>query len=445
MAKALRGVGKLFMAMCTVLVVLSGLIYVVGKAIGIPVRVTYQTVATSTRPEHQQPAPALPQRRAPAPDSSASPLPAGPPAFPGGSAPPVQNVVFFVGDGMGLSMLSTVDALAERGLAMSRMPVAGFVRTASLSDLITDSAAGATAFATGYKTANGSVAMTPDGIRRTTILEAAAAQGFATGVVTTSYLTDATPAAFTTHAPDRDLYGRIARQMVASEADVLVGGAQPEVFSDSLRRAARAQGFVVSDSLGGLTAAPGGRWLGLFPERDGRFAKMHGPPLSEVTAAAIRKLRRHGERFFLVVEQEGTDAAGHTNRLQDARRYLTELDRAVETALRLTTQPDSTDTSGGGGTLVLVTADHDTGGLNITGTNPGGRRVTARWNNFGHTAQWTPLLAYGPGAGRFTGILENTAHPERRARLLRLAGFPKADARAAALRRLQRRLQPSNE
>ncbi|PSQ93068.1 MAG: hypothetical protein BRD52_02830 [Bacteroidetes bacterium SW_4_67_19] len=333
MKNALRWIGRGFMWLCTAVVVLGGLVYVVGQIVGIPVQPTYETVAHAALPGEQQPAPPLP------PADSARLGENARRAAPADSAAPVQNVIFLIGDGMGLSMLSTVDALAERRLAMGRMPVTGLVRTHSLTGPISDSGAGATAMATGFKTTNYTIGMTPDGRERLSILEAAARQGMATGVVTTSYLTDATPAGFTAHLPSRSNYAAIARQMIASRADVLLGGGQPTVFTDSLRRAARRRGFSVGDSLGhftgtNATAAPTARWLGLFSERAGRFDVMHGPPLPEVTAAALRKLRQRGERFFLVVEQEGTDAAGHINRLPDARRYLRELDRAVERALR---------------------------------------------------------------------------------------------------------------
>ena len=419
------------MALCTLVVVLAGMVYVVGQVMGIPVRITYQTVASAELPEDQQPAPALPT-------DSAAALPTGSSADFGSvadsnaaathaetAAPAVQNVVLFIGDGMGLSMLATVDALAGRRLAMSRMPVTGLVRTNSRSGPISDSGAGGTAFATGFKTTNATIGMTPDGQARRTILEAAARRdSFATGIVTTSYLTDATPAAFLAHVRDRDLYDPIARQMIASRADVLLGGGQPTVFTDSLRRAARRRRFAVGDSLEGFRGAgargdSAARWLGLFPERAGRFDKMHGPPLPEVTAAALQKLRQRGERFFLLVEQEGTDAAGHINRLPNTRRDLRELDRAVAQVLRFAARPAT------GRTLVLVAADHDTGGLALTDTEGG--RATVRWNTFSHTATWTPLLAYGPGAQRFTGVMPNTALPRRLARLLGLEGFPQGE------------------
>ncbi|PSQ71786.1 MAG: hypothetical protein BRD38_00560 [Bacteroidetes bacterium QH_9_67_14] len=284
---------------------------------------------------------------------------------------------------MGLSMLSTVDALAERRLAMGRMPVTGLVRTHSLTGPISDSGAGATAMATGFKTTNYTIGMTPDGRERLSILEAAARGG---------------------------------------RADVLLGGGQPPVFTDSLRRVARQQGFAVDSSLKALARAPArpsgsaARWLGLFPEREGRFDEMHGPPLARMVEAAIRRLHRQpGGGFFLVAEQEGTDAAGHANRLDDTRRYVRELDRAVERAIRFAARA--------GSTLVVVTADHDTGGLHITEGKYETGRVTARWTNFGHTAAWVPLMAYGPGAQQFTGIRENTDLPVTMARLLGLEDF----------------------
>jgi len=416
MKNALRWIGRGFMWLCTAVVVLGGLVYVVGQIVGIPVQPTYETVAHAALPGEQQPAPPLP------PADSARLGENARRAAPADSAAPVQNVIFLIGDGMGLSMLSTVDALAERRLAMGRMPVTGLVRTHSLTGPISDSGAGATAMATGFKTTNYTIGMTPDGRERLSILEAAARQGMATGVVTTSYLTDATPAGFTAHLPSRSNYAAIARQMIGGRADVLLGGGQPPVFTDSLRRVARQQGFAVDSSLKALARAPArpsgsaARWLGLFPEREGRFDEMHGPPLARMVEAAIRRLHQQpGEGFFLVAEQEGTDAAAHINRLEDTRRYVRELDRAVERALRFAARA--------GSTLVVVTADHDTGGLHITEGKYETGRVTARWTNFGHTATWVPLLAYGPGAQQFTGIQENTDLPVTMARLLGLEAF----------------------
>ena len=423
MKNVLYWAGRGFMWLCTAGVVLAGVAYLAGRVAGIPVRVTYQTVDWVRLPDGRTPPPSRPEdtvRRGrphiPSPGSSAVARPAPPDTTSGAmlSASKAQNVVFFVGDGMGLSMLSTVDALAEHRLAMGQMPVTGLVRVASLTSLITDSGASATAMATGYKTTNGTIAMTPNGQARQTILEAAEGQGFATGIVTTSYLTDATAAAFTAHTPSRGNHGVIAQQMIASGTDILLGGAQ-KVFTDRLQRA-RQQGLAVGTSLRELQNAPASaRWLGLFPERDGPFEEMHGPPLAQTVEAALQKLQQRAERFFLVVEQEGTDAAGHTNRLEDARAYLQELDRAVERALRFAAHQ--------GNTLVIVTADHDSGGLSVTRGRYDEGWVTARWNKFGHTAVWTPLLAYGPGAWRFTGVQENTALPVTMARLLGLDGF----------------------
>ncbi len=326
-----------------------------------------------------------------------------------------DNVVLFVGDGLGVSSLSTLETILEREgrqLAIESLPVVGLVKTNTIGLRVSESASSATALATGFKTTRRSVSVSPDGQVLKTILEAARDQGFATGVITTTRLTDATPAAFASHELTRDNHHSIARQLVGSRVDFLAGG-HGMVFGDSLRAAAVAKGYSVLTTSEELNRADSLPVLALFDERT-PGTEAYGPPLRDVTAAAIRLLSATSKRVFLVVEQEETDTGAHKNDLPRVIDGIIELDEALQLALQFARQD--------GRTLVLLTADHDTGGYSETEDD-----FALRWLTRAHTNQWVPVLSAGPGSSHLTGILDNTDIPRILSKLLELEGFPVAE------------------
>jgi alkaline phosphatase len=330
----------------------------------------------------------------------------------------IRNVILFIGDGLGMTQLSTALALnhgAGSQTALTLMPVTGVARTFSSNNLVTDSGAGATALATGFKTINKGISMTPERIVVKTLLEALRGEEKRVGLITTSYLVDATPAAFTAHVPHRDDYKAIAEQMITVGADLLVGG-DGDTFPPESVAAAEAQGYAVVRSPQALAALPDGTpTLALWSEREDAIST-YGPPLQGLVRRAIDHLRPHPQGFLLIVEQEQTDVAGHSNRLDLLTRGVAELEEAVEVAL------DFAEAEGG--TLVLVTADHDSGGINVVEAPFAEQEAEVRWTTFRHTAQWVPVFAAGPGALAYTGVLDNTEVPRILARQMNLTDFP---------------------
>lgn len=370
------------------------------------------------------------------------PAPTYPLATVSGERP--KNVILFIGDGMGPTQLTTarIAAVGPNGrLWMDRMPVTGIVLTHSANSLVTDSAASATALACGSKTNNSMIGQDPNG-PLLSILELARQRGLRTGLVVTKNITDATPAAFVAHVRHRNMESTIARQLVGSRMNVLFGGGKayfiPRASKDSKRldqrdliQQARQAGYLYLENLAGLDHQSPDLVLGLF-SMGAMITRPPEPSLSEMTEAAIRLLDRPSEPndmgFFLMVEGSQIDTACHDNDLEGMVRQLLLFDMAVKTGLEFAIRD--------GSTLVLVTADHETGGLHIvppparsqrTGSDQDevrADRLYVQWTSKAHTGSPVILFAYGPGAMRFTGLMDNTDLPKRACQLFGLGQLP---------------------
>ena len=356
------------------------------------------------------------------------------PIQPGSGSRP-RNLILFVGDGMGIGAVSAAAALLEGpggGLHMMATPHVGLMRTWAVNDLATDSAASATAMATGRKTNLKMVGMLPDGRAVRNIFELARERGYATGVVTTTGLVDATPAAFTSHARHRDHYDTILEQMLASGTDVLVGGdwsnktkvrenQRYQEMVDNLEDLATDRGFNLLLDPTAVAEVPA-PLLALFPPRSDTGDE-HGPELAVLTRRALELLATDSEGFVLVVECEITDTQAHSNSIAGTMAGVRELDDAVAVALEFISGRDDT--------LVLVTADHDTGGLAIVEGEFDRGRAEVRWATGEHTSQWVPMFAFGPGAEHFGGVFDNTWLAQWLAELLDLGKLPQMAENAA--------------
>lgn len=318
-----------------------------------------------------------------------------------------KNVILFIGDGMGAGQIKAAGmylAGAEGTLSFEGFPHRGFLSTRNAEGGVTDSASAATAMATGTKVSNGvlGVAIPGNGMPLETILELLGRQGKRTGLVTTTFITHATTAAFASHVPTRDDYGGIADAYLNdSRPNVLFGGGEHIRPAD-----AREAGYTIVTDRDGMMRLPPEAETHVF----GIFGRGHMPfeydglvdlpHLSEMTQVALRILENGPDGFFLMVEGGRIDHAGHSNDTIRAVLETIEFSNAVAKALDWGRfHPD---------TLILVTADHETGGLEVVKNNGAGGIPTVSWSTSGHTAANVPVYGWGVGAERVAGTMENS-------------------------------------
>ncbi len=341
----------------------------------------------------------------------------------------VKNVILLIGDGMGLvhAQATRFAVVGPDGrLHFERLPVTGLMDVHAVDKLITDSAASGTAMACGVKTLKGRISMTPDEQVVPTILEAARDKGLATGVISTSSVTHATPASFMAHVLKRSRQLDIAVQIATSGTDVILGGGW-KYFTPSDNDGDRQDGRNLLDEMRRdgyqvlrtkedfLKADAGRKMIGLF--QNGYLTTVTTEPtLAEMTAGALDVLDDDPDGFFLMVEGSQIDWAGHDNDFDYMVRQTVLFDDAVRVASEFAQSHP--------GTLVIVTADHETGGIQVEKGDRDGRNLDIDWASDGHTAQGVPLYAYGPGSLRFTGVFDNTDIARRIAELLALEGIP---------------------
>ncbi len=336
----------------------------------------------------------------------------------------VKNIIFMIGDGTGIAQITagqyaTVGAAGR--LHMQTMPVTGFSKTYSSDNLITDSAAGATAYSCGLKTYNGAIGVDDDIQPCKTILELAVESGLSTGLVATSSVTHATPASFAAHVEKRSMQDEIAAQFLDANVDVFLGGGT-KFFSADERKDGRnlmgefeQAGYQLLFNEQDLEAAKADKMLGLFA-KDG-FERVEGEPSSaKMTEKALEVLSQNDKGFFLMVEGSQIDWGGHGNDAEYVIREVRDFDGAVKAALDFA-QKD-------GETLVVLTADHETGGMTLQKEIAKGDSLQIYWTTNYHTGTPVPVLAYGPQAEQFMGWRENIYFGRKMAELLNLGKFP---------------------
>lgn len=315
-----------------------------------------------------------------------------------------QKVILLIGDGMGLTQITAGSIAKKMPLALEQFHFIGLVKTYS-TKLITDSAAGATAMATGSKTYNGAISMNVKQEKMPTILEKAEEKDWRTGIVTTATVTHATPACFYGHQPTRSRVNQaLAAEFLTKDIEVLMGGGWnyfkqgPE--GRDLISEAQNKGYFVTDSIQNVGAYRPDRMICLISPKLPPPVEERGPFLPLATNKAIDILNYGDKNFFLMIEGAQIDWAGHQNKSDYIISELLDFDKAIEEALDFAKKD--------GKTLVIVTADHETGGYSINGGNQKKGEVEGKFTTDYHTATMVPIFAYGPGAASFTGIMDNT-------------------------------------
>ncbi len=311
---------------------------------------------------------------------------------------PVKNVILLIGDGMGLGQITAADRV-NKGLSMLNMRYMGLITTSALDAFTTDSAASGSALSCGHLVSNRHICMSDDGKAYPLITDFFVDQGKACGVVTLGNVADATPAVFYGHNVERDNSDALTRDLLDGKLTLLAGSGM-DVFThrqdgvnliDQLKK--KEYRFVTS--IKDINAKAGKEIC--VDEEMGKAAEVGNIDLlARVTHNSIEKLNQSSSKgFFLMVEGAKIDYAGHSRCLPGSIMETLSFDMAVAEALKFADK--------NGETLVIVTADHETGGLTlIDGDNKTGR-VTAYYVTNDHTPIMIPVLAYGPQAQKFIG------------------------------------------
>lgn len=314
-----------------------------------------------------------------------------------------KNIILLIGDGMGLSQVSAAIYYKDGKPNFERFGTIGLSKTSSASELVTDSAAGATVFSTGVKTYNGAIGVDKDTIAVPTIVEQLSKRGFATGIVATSSIQHATPASFYAHVKSRRMYEEITEFAPNSGVNFFAGGGlkffnQRKDGKDLLAEM-KAKGYeVITDQ---LPQTPNEKNELILLAENGmpKMSEGRGDFLPNATKLALEKLSKNEKGFFLMVEGSQIDWGGHDNDADYLIQELLDFDKTIGVALDFAKQ--------NGETLIIVTADHETGGYTLASDGKDYNKIKPTFSTTGHSGTMVPVFAEGPGASLFNGIYES--------------------------------------
>ena len=322
-----------------------------------------------------------------------------------------KNIILLIGDGMGIGQISAGTYASNNWTNLERFPVIGIHKPTASSHLVTDSAAAATAFACGVKTFNEGIGVNKDSIPQTSILEEAETKNLSTGLVATSTIVHATPASFIAHNVDRNAYEEIAEDFLDTEIDFFAGGGK-QFFDNrkdekNLITELEDKGYTIESF---LSENPAIRMKMESADKFGYLSSNKSPlPKSQgrdyfvdMSLSAVNFLdNKAGDSgFFLMIESSQIDWGGHANNSDYIIDEFKEFDQVIGKVLDWAEQD--------GETLVIVTADHETGGYAVHHEATLDNLKTS-FTSKKHTGDFIPVFAMGPGAEAFAGIYENYA------------------------------------
>ena len=310
---------------------------------------------------------------------------------------PIKQVIFIIGDGMGLNQMCKLDSPNH----FERANYIGLSKTYSASHKVTDSAAGGTALACGVKTNNGMLGMNADSVAVNSILTILGEQGFSTGIVASCRINHATPASYYAHQINRGMDAEILEDLYANGPEVFVAGGNKLLSIEKLEKA----GYKYVNNIGDLQAQENGKVACVLATEDMPNALERGNEITLGTAEAIRLLEKNEKGFFLMIEGSQRDWAGHGNNADYMLAEMQDINKVIGLCF------DYADANPG--TLVIITADHETGGTTIVGENKDYKYTTGD-----HTGAMVPVYSYGTGAENFSGIFENTTFKDKILNLL---------------------------
>ncbi len=313
-----------------------------------------------------------------------------------GESVAVNRVILMIGDGNGLAQISSGLFANGNNLNLTQIKNMGLIKTQAADDFTTDSAAGATAYSTGTKTNNRALGVDPSGKELENLPDILKSYGFNSGIITTDNLTGATPSAFYAHHPERDDSAEIAAFLPKSQLDLFIGGGKSDFESqlDNLKN----EGFTLVEDLNDFSATK----IGYFASQ-GSLPKAlngRGDYLKRSTDFALEVLEEKEKPFFLMIAAANIDSGGHSNNRGMVISEMLDFDQVIGTVLEYADNNP--------GTLVIITADHETGGVSIPQGDINSRTIELAYHSDDHTGIMVPIFAYGAHAGDFRGVYENT-------------------------------------
>jgi len=315
-----------------------------------------------------------------------------------------KNIIFLIGDGMGVSQVFAGLTANKGRLYLENCKYIGFSKTSSGDNYITDSAAGGTALSAGVKTYNGAIGVDMNKNPVKTILEEASEKGLATGLVSSSAITHATPASFISHQQSRSSYEDIAADFLKTDIDVFIGGGldhfNKRKDGRNLVEELKTKGYQIETDMQKIKKVKKGKLAGFTAQVHNPRMNERGDMLPDAAETAINILSNNDKGFFLMVEGSQIDWGGHAASTIYIVEDMLDFDQVIGQALKFAAKDKET--------LVIVTADHETGGMAITGGSMENGIVQAAFPTGEHTAVMVPVFSYGPGAKEFIGIMENT-------------------------------------
>lgn len=316
----------------------------------------------------------------------------------------IKNVILMIGDGMSLMDVYAAWVCNRGRLWLDNAQYIGLSATHCTDKLITDSGAGGTALATGHKTKYHAVGVDPEGKPLTTIIDLAKRKGKYSGIAVTCRLWDATPADFCCHNINRDNEQEIVADYPTSGVDFAFGGGA-KYFTNrkdgrNIFEELKNQGYYIARTWEELEKWKSGKVFCVPYEVDTPLPDERGDLLARATMKGISLMNQNKNGFFMMVEGSQLDDYGHFNQLDMLMKELHDFDRTIGEVMKWAAKD--------GETLVVVTADHETGGLTLHGGDLATGRIEAKFASTGHTGVMVPVYAFGPGAEEFTGFMDNT-------------------------------------
>ena len=317
----------------------------------------------------------------------------------------VKNVILMIGDGMSLMHVYTAWAANRGKLWLENAQATGLSKTWAVKKLVTDSGSGGTSLATGVKTVYHAVGVDPEDKPLTSLVDVAKELGKDAGMAVTCRLWDATPCDFCCHNIDRDKEEELVGDYPTSGVDFVFGGGAQKFTNRKdgrdIFKELQKKGYHVSRTLDDFFAYDKNSRIFAVPyDKDTPLPDERGDLLARASMKGISLMNQNKNGFFMMIEGSQLDDYGHFNQLDLLMKETLDFDQTVGEVMKWAAKD--------GETLVVVTADHETGGLTLVNGNKDEGRVECCFSTKDHSGAMVPVYAFGPGAENFTGIFENT-------------------------------------